>query len=131
MGIKQNKKTGQTLVTLLIFMIIGITITTASVVMVIVNSRNISRIEQGNDALGVAESGVEDAVLRLLRDPSITNTSWTLTVGSSTTTVQITSTGGTQRTITSTAVAGNFTRKVQVDLTLNGQLTINSWQETF
>lgn len=125
---KSNLKHGQTLVTLLIFMIIGITITTAAVVMVIVNSRNVSRIEQGNDTLAVAESGVENALLRLLRDPSYAGE--TLTVGTGTTTVQVTS-SGTNRTITSTAVMGNFSRKVQVNVTLSGDLTITSWQEIY
>lgn len=119
---------GQTLVTLLIFMIIGITITTAAVVMVIVNSRNVSRIEQGNDTLSIAESGVENALIRLLRDPAYTGE--TLLVGTGSTVVQIT-TSGNEKTITSTAVQGNFSRKLQVVLTVNGELTITSWQEIF
>ncbi len=125
---KSNLKYGQTLVTLLIFMIIGITITTAAVVMVIVNSRNVSRIEQGNNTLVIAESGIENALLRLLRDPTYAGE--TLTVGTGTTIVQVT-TVGTQRTITSTAVVGNFSRTVQATVTLSGDLTITSWQEVY
>jgi len=56
---------GQTLVLLLVFMAMAITITTAAVMVTVVNSQMGSKWEQGEAALAVAESGAENALIRL------------------------------------------------------------------
>lgn len=123
-----HSQKGQTLVTLLVFMVIGITITTAAVMMTIVNTQNATKFQEGLIAYQVAESGAENAIIRLLRDPSYTGE--TLTVGAGTATITVS--GTTTKTITSSGVNGNYLRKVQVVASyVNNVLTITSWQETF
>lgn len=124
-----NQKKGYTLVTLLVFIVMGLTIASAAIVMVMINSRNASSIEIGTLAYDVAESGMENALIRLLRDPTYTGE--TLSVGTGTATVTITSLGGDQWRIVSVGVYGNFRRTIQVDVTMNILLTINSWRETY
>lgn len=121
-------KKGQTLVTLLIFMVIGITITTAAVMMAITNSQNVTKFQEGMIAFQVAESGAENAIIRLLRDPNYTGE--TLTVGTGT--AVITVTGTTTKTITSSGTNGSYLRKVQIVVGyVNNVLTISSWQEVY
>ncbi len=118
-------KKGQTLVLLLIFMAMAIMITSAAVVVIIANSQMASKWEQGETALAVAESGAENALLLLLRNPAYTG--GTLTVGSGTATITV---AGSNPVITSTGTVGNFTREVQVTTTYNqGVLGVSSWQE--
>ncbi len=121
-------KKGQTLVTLLIFMVIGITITTAAVMMAITNSQNVTKFQEGMIAFQVAESGAENAIIRLLRDPNYTGE--TLTVGTGT--AVITVTGTTTKTIISSGTNGSYLRKVQIVVGyVNNVLTISSWEEVY
>ncbi len=121
-------KRGQTLVTLLIFMVIGITITSAAVMMTVVNSQNATKFQEGLVAYQIAESGAENAIIRLLRDPNYTGETLTVGVGTATITV----TGTTTKTIVSAGVNGNYLRQVQVVASyVNNALTISSWQEIF
>jgi hypothetical protein len=119
-------KKGQTLVILLIFMAMAITITSAAVVVIIVNSKMGSRWEMGETALAVAESGAENAMLRLLRDPTYAGE--TLTVGPGSATIEVT---GTDPIITVSGTVGDFTRKVRVTTGYSGSgaLTVNTWTE--
>ena len=121
-------KSGQTLVLLLVFMTIAITVTTAAVVMIIVSSRSASALEQSQAAYSVAESGAENALLRILRDPSYAGE--TLTIGTGTATIS--ATGADTKTILSVGSVGDFLRQVQVTASyIGGILTVTSWQEIF
>ncbi len=114
---------GQAVVTLLFFMVMSITITTAAVVIVLANAISASTNEQGMTAYYVAESGAEEAVLRLLRNPSYTG--GTLSVGNGTVTINIAS-----GTITATGSAYNAKRTVEVRTVYNnGVRSITSWKE--
>ena len=117
---------GQALLMLLVFMIIAITVTSAATILILVNSRNTQKMEGGEIALHAAESGMENGLLRLLRNPFYTGEN-DLLIGSGT--VDITVTGNNPYTITSTATNGNFTRTLQVVVNYNGNMTINSWRE--
>lgn len=120
-------KKGQTLVLLLIFMAMAITITTAAVVVIIANSQMGSKWEQGETALAVAESGAENALLRLLRDPSYAGE--TLTVGPGSATIVV---SGANPTVNVTGRVGDFTRQVRVTTTFaGGILTVNTWNEVW
>lgn len=120
-------KKGQTLVILLVFMAMAITITTAAVVVIIVNSQTGSKWEQGESALVIAESGAENALIRLLRDPSYTGE--TLTVGAGTATIVVT---GVNPTVDVTGTVGNFSRRVRVMGSYSGGvLTVSSWREVW
>lgn len=121
-------KRGQSLVILLVFMAIAMTVTSAAVVMMIVGSTAASKYEQGQTAYATAESGAENALLRLLRDPNYVGE--TLTIGSATATITVTGTN--PKTVTSTGVSGGFTRQVRVVASdISGILTVISWSEVF
>lgn len=126
--IRINK--AQILITLLIFMSVGIIITSAAVVLILTNSLGITKMQQGNLAYSTAESGIENALLRLLRNPNYTGE--TITIDEGTATINIEATGENQKTITSSGKLGNFLRKIQVaiDYTDN-TLIILSWKEIF
>src|SRR4051812_48764532 len=61
---------GQALITLLFFMIIAMTITSAAVVMMAANSLSGTKFQEGEIAYHIAGSGADLAYLKLLRDPS-------------------------------------------------------------
>ncbi|MBA3723845.1 MAG: hypothetical protein H0W89_03035 [Candidatus Levybacteria bacterium] len=120
---------GQALITLLFFMIIGITITSAAVVMILVNSLSGAKLQQGEIAYHIAKSGAENGVLRLLRNPSYTGED-DLGIGGGL--VDITVSGSGPYTITSTGTTGNFTRKVETTVTyVNNLLTVTSQKEIY
>lgn len=124
----QSLHKGQALVSLLFFMVVAMSVSSAAVVVILVNSRSTTRVEQGSNARILAESGAENAILRLLRDPSYSGE--TLEVGDGT--ASITVTGSDTKTITSDGALGSFTRTVRVTTELtNGILNITSWQEIF
>lgn len=117
---------GQTLVLLLIYVIVAMIITSTAVAIAVVNSRGTDKVYQGITAYDVAESGVETAMLKLLRDPNYSGE--TLTVNGGTATITIS--GTTIKTITSRGTLGNFTRTVQVTADAsNNTLTVTSWKE--
>jgi type II secretory pathway component PulK len=135
-------KRGQTLVVLLIFVIIMMTMTSAAVIIMILNSQGASKFQQGFETQQIAESGVENALIRLLRDPNYTGTDYkppgattgepVLSVGGGTVTTTVTGAGTSNLTITSTATNGNFVRKIQATATYNSNiLTLTSWKELF
>lgn len=119
---------GQTMVTLLFFVVIALTITSAAVAMVITNSQSTTKFEQGLLAYYVAEGGVENALLRLLRNPNYTGE--TLSVGEGT--AVITVAGTDPKTITSLGTVRNFSRKIQlVAEYTNNILSVTSWKEVY
>jgi hypothetical protein len=123
---KFKYQNGQTLVLLLVFIVMIISITTAAAFIIATNSLAASNVELGLATKEMAESGVEKALLSLLRNPSYTGE--TLSVDTGTVTIVVTGSGSV--TIDSTAVNGNFTKKVEVAATYsNNELTINSWKE--
>lgn len=120
-------KKGQTLITLLVFIVVAFSITTAATMMLLNSSQNATRLEVGTSALQVAESGMDNALIRLLRDPSYTGE--TLTVGEGTAVITVTGSG--PYTLTSVGTVGRNVRKLQVTANYSGvQLVITPpWQE--
>lgn len=119
---------GQALISLLFFVVIAVTISSAAVVIIIINSLSVNKLSEGNNSYYVAESGMEDALLRLLRNPNFTGE--TLTVGTGKTQVSVT--GSNPIILTSQATLGNFASKIQVKANYsNNILTVLSWQEVF
>ena len=127
-NINHTYQKGQALVTLLFFVIIGITVITAAVSIVLTNSIAGSNLEQGIGALNVAESGVENALLRLDRDPTYTGE--TLSVGTGTATITVSGAGPV--TILSVGKYYNSIRKIQAVATKsNYAFTVTSWKEVY
>lgn len=118
---------GQTLIMLIVFTSIFLVVTSAAVALLMVNSLAASKFEEGTRAFYIAESGVENTILRLLRDP---NYSGVETIGVGDGNATITTSGAVQKTILSEGRSKNFLRKIQatVDYT-NNILTIISWKE--
>jgi hypothetical protein len=102
---------GETLVTLLVFMVVAMTITTSAAVMILNNSRGATKLAEGIEASHVAESGIENATLRLMRDPTYTGE--TLTVNNGTVVIQVS--GTTTKVVIATATVGNSKRKIQMN----------------
>jgi len=119
-------KKGQALITLLIFTAMAVTVTTAAVTVTIINSQATTKFSQGEEAMHVAEAGVENGILRLLRNRSYSGE--TLTVGGGSATITVSGLGTV--TITSVGSSGDFKRTIQVVGTLaNNIYSITSWNE--
>jgi hypothetical protein len=118
---KENQK-GQAVLTLLFFMVIAMSI--IAVVIVVINTAQAgSNIEQGTVSYYAAETGAENALIRLLRDPNYSGETLNIDNG----TVTITVNNGL---ITSTAQIDDSIRKVQVQTVYNNNvLTVTSWKE--
>lgn len=104
---------GQALVTLLFFMIMGITITTAAVIVVFNNASAATVSQQGNDAYYIAESGIDEGLLNLLRNPSF-NGNENFSVGDGSVVVNIGN-----NIVTATGSAQNSIRTIQVKTVYN------------
>jgi hypothetical protein len=123
---KLHRQSGQTLVALLAFMATAIIITTGAAAVTVANLQSATEYSRGEQALQVAESGVDNALLRLVRDPAYTGE--TLTVGSGTATITVS--GSPSYTITSVGRVGDFRRTLQVSATrTNNVVSITSWSE--
>ena len=117
---------GQALISLLFFIVIITTITTAAVVIILTGSNAATKFEQGTRAYYVAESGVENALLRLLRDPSFTGETLTIDDG----TVETTVTGSGPYVVTAKGTVGNFIRTIRVNAAYtNNALQVSGWKE--
>lgn len=125
---KTNQK-GQALVLLLVFMVLAIIMTTMAVALVSINATAASQVEQGDMAWKLAESGADNALLRLMRNPAFTGTeTYALDSGQVTATVSATN----PIIIMSEGRLGIFVRKASVSASfVNTVLTIHSWREVF
>jgi len=122
----QFKQKGQALITLLFFVLISLTITSGAIIIIIANSLSVSKLQEGTLAYYAAESGVENALLRLLREPNYTGEA--LAIGEAT--AVITVSGSNPKTVISVGQNGNFKRKVSAQMTYsNGYYTFSNWKE--
>lgn len=120
---EKNKSNGQVLVTLLLFIVIAMTVISVTIVTVISNSQSATSAQQGVTAYYVAEGGAENAMMRLLRDPSYQGE--TLPVGDGTAYIKVIGS-----TISVTGTLGNFTKKLQIDTSYtSNRLSVISWKE--
>jgi hypothetical protein len=125
---------GQALITLLFFMVIGVTVTSAAVGMVLVNSISGSKQQQGELAYQIAESGAENGLLRVLRTPPPDYTGETLAIGLGQADITVTGAGTVAKpyVILSKGKIGNFLRQVQIQATYqNNLLSVISKKEVF
>ncbi len=123
---KKQLKVGQALISLLAFIAMASVITTAAVSVAIITARSGDDFSQGNKALSVAESGAENAILRLLRDENYTGETMNIDADS----VTINVSGTNVKTIRSSSTVGNFSRTVEIIGTWsNNALTISAWKE--
>ncbi len=122
-------KRGQTLITLLIFILVLITVAMTSVSIIISNAQVTTGTGQSIEAYYAAEAGIENASLQLLRNQDYTGE--TIQVSPSATAI-VTVTNNGQYTVLSKGMSGGFTRVIQAKLDYtNNVLTIISWQQLF
>lgn len=116
---------GQAMITVLFIAVIGIVITTGALYAHVNNIISSSLGELHILAHSAAESGVENALLRLIRDPTYTGETMTLSANR---TAVVTVTGSTSKTITSNGAVGTVIQRVQAVVHYNGGiLVIDSW----
>lgn len=121
-----NFQSGQALVSLLVIMVSAIIITTGAVAVTIINSQTAETFATADETVSIAETGIDAALSKLLRNPYYSGE--TITVGNGTATVSIT--GTTTKTIVSEGVNGNFRRKIQAVANFdNNVLNLVSWNE--
>lgn len=121
-----KKTAGQALVTLLFFVIVATVTVSAAVGIAIANLQSSSSFDFGNKAYFIAESGIENAVIRLIRDPSYSGETMNIDNGTAVITVNGTST---YVIVSQGSVSGSI-RKIQIQATYNNSVfTVNSWKE--
>ena len=103
-------KAGHTLILMLVFVAIFLVITTSVIVAGINSMQSVGHLSSGQSATLLSESAIEEAMLRLLRDPSLTN--FTLTMGDGTATINII--GAESKTIDIVADVFGYVRKKRV-----------------
>ncbi len=123
-----SQQSGQALAALLIFSAVAMVVLTATVAAAITSTQQVSSFDRSHEALYIAESGIENALYRFLRDPGYTGE--TLPVGGGAATITVT--GVDPVTITSVGVVGGFQRTIVVTAGYtNYVLSVTSWQEQF
>lgn len=119
----KNSQKGQAIVTLLFIMVVSISVITAVVIVTANSVASGSSLEQGTVAFYAAETGAQNGLLRLLRNPSYSGE--TLVVDDATVTITVSG-----NVITSIAEYGNSIRKIEVQTMYNNnELTVDSWRE--
>jgi 7-cyano-7-deazaguanine synthase in queuosine biosynthesis len=125
---------GQSLVMLLFFVMVGIAVATAAMTMVSSNSLSATDIEQGEITRVMAETGVERAILQILRNGAAytgeTLTNANIPEWDDGWKVDVTVTDGENLVIYSVATAGKYQRKVEVAGSyVDNELMLNTWKE--
>lgn len=124
----KKSEEGQILVSLLFFVVIALIITSAMTVVLFNVHLATSRYSDGLNAYYTARTGVENAFLRLIRNPFYGGE--TFLVGDGQVVTQIIQ--GTPIKIISTGTYFTSTRKIEADLVYNlGVITIQSLKEVF
>lgn len=120
-----NSQKGYVLTSLLIFIVVIVLISTTSILVSISSMRGQTHFDSGRQALMAADSGIENAILRLLRDPDYNGE--TLEIDG--TTVEILVEINNQFIITAVADSGAHEKTVRVTLDrVDGVLQIISWK---
>lgn len=122
-----NFAKGQIAIMLILIIVVLTTITTAAVAVAISSTRDTTTLTLGEEALAIAESGAENAILRLLRDSTYTG-EVNLPIGLGNATINVT--GTTTKTITSKGVLGSMVKTIEATVSSNtGQYTVSNWHE--
>lgn len=115
------------MITMLYVMVIGMLATTGAAYAVISNTQAATTYELGSRALAAAESGLENALLRLIRDPSYAGETFTI---DATTTATISVSTGSGIVVTSIGAVGAAKRHMEAVIHYNGDiLVVDSWKE--
>ena len=125
--IKKYQK-GQSLVLLLFFVLMAMTFAVTAILMLVVNSGSITAFESRIEVRQLADSGTENALLSLIRDPFYTGESYVV----EDTNITITVAGSGTKTIIVRASRGEVQRTVEVLANYTDNvLRVASWKEEF
>ncbi len=125
MILKAGQK-GHALVALLAFMSIALTLSVGATTIAILHMQGSTTYASGEMALSIAESGAENALLRLLRDPDYNGE--VLPIGEGAATISVS--GSSPIIITSEGQFDNFSRTIEVSATRDeAGLTVSTWRE--
>jgi hypothetical protein len=122
------KQSGFASVALIIFTVVATTVITTATYVMVNSSQASSQSEQSSIALNIAESGIENALVKYIRDVSYSGETIELAGGTAIITIPD------EFTIQSRGSYGNFVRTIQIKITdylHTNNLTINSWQEIY
>ena len=120
---------GQALITLIFFVLIATVYISAAVVITAVNSLSATTTEQGFSTSRLAEGALEDALVRLVRDPNYAGGTFNIEGGSATVNVSGTST---DKDVLVSVASGNYLRKYQAHIQFDQtEMTVTSWKEVF
>lgn len=121
------KQNGQVLVSILIIMAVAILATGVAVVASSL-SRTTGITVASDKLLYAAESGIDDALIKFLRDPSYDDE--TISVAGISVNIDVERPSPTELIITSEAAQDNLVRRVEVSAEfVNNILTVNSWKQ--
>lgn len=117
---------GQTMIMLIFFVLMALSITIAAIFIMTVTSSSTTDEQIGIETKELADSAGENAVLKLERDPTYTGEVYT--VGAANITISVT--GGATKIATASATENSFTRKVEIHMNYtNNVLSVSSWKE--
>lgn len=85
--------------------------------------------QQSAQARNIATACAEEALQQIHDNTSFTTAGTNMSVGAGSCTYVVTNTGGSNRTITTTATVGTAIRKLQLTITIGTTITVNTWQE--
>jgi hypothetical protein len=125
---KEKNDSGQILTSVLVFMAFGLSVIALSATLAIISMQNTAKYAQSEQASNYAEAGVEEAILRLMRDQNYVGGSVPISADASVVT-QVT-VNGENRTIISTAIYNGFTKKALAQVSLaNNKVTLVSLKQ--
>jgi len=118
---------GQAVVTVLFVVVIGMLVTTGAIMTLLNAYQSMTNHELGREAFAAAEVGIENGMLRLLRDTSYTGETISMDGGK---TADITVLQSPDIVMVSTGTVHNVSRKIQVDAHItNMSIVVDSWRE--
>ena len=115
------------MITVLYVMVVGLLITTGAAYALISNTQQATSYELGTLAYAAAENGIENAILRFVRNPAYTGETFTIGTNQYATVTVSTASG---ILVTSVGSYGATDRRVEATMHYNGGiLVIDSWKE--
>lgn len=129
---KTQHHAGMALVTVIIFAVLAMLVIIAGLTLATLTAQSKLAQNLGQQALFLAESGAEEALLRLLRNPDWdSDNAQVLTVGAGTVRIDLAK-DGEQLVIWSTGETALAVRRLEVRVSYdNGIMQVDSWREVF
>ncbi|MDQ3076038.1 MAG: hypothetical protein M3Q34_02830 [bacterium] len=127
---KQDKEKGfVTLISVLVVGAVGTAVTVSLILLGLASSRTSFAIEQSNQAKGLANACIEEALQRIRELTAFTG-SGNLSFGQGTCSYTVVNTGGSTRLVTASGSVGTLIRKTSVSVNaINPLILLTSWQE--